>query len=103
MTSPYPDLAHLLGAYFHQDFDMYGDEWGVVDAFIARNPARAERVPDQISQLLHDFASESDVEAFADAYGCAYLPEGRDDPYRNWLAAVASYVTRRLEDQPPPA
>jgi hypothetical protein len=96
VTSPYPDLAHLLGAYFHEDFDMYGDEWGVVDAFVSANPARARRVPEQIARLLEDFPFESDVARFTDESGCAYLPPGDGDAYRTWLNEVSAYLSQQL-------
>lgn len=97
MTSPYRDLAYLLAAYLHQDYDIiHGDEWAALEAFVARNPATAERVPRQVAQLLQDFPEESDVQTFAAEAGCAYLPEGQHDPYRTWLSEVAKYIQRRL-------
>jgi hypothetical protein len=91
-----PDLAYLLGAFLHQDFDIYGDEWGAVDAFISDDPAVARRVPEQIARLLIDFPEEAKVESFADEAGCAYLPPGDGDVYRTWLAHVSSHIAQRL-------
>ena len=37
----YPYLDHLLGAWFHQDFDLVGDVPEVVAEFVAVGPAEA--------------------------------------------------------------
>lgn len=88
-----PALTHLMGAYFHQDWDLDGDEWDVVDLFIRQEPRSATALPADIDETLAAFPSEADLRAFIlDELGGCYVADADGGTYREWLTRIAERV-----------
>jgi len=88
-----PALDHLLGAYFHEDWNVDGTEEQVVSNFVQDEPDLGAALPLEIDQLLAATADESDVEQILERKGCYYWPDpARGD--RGWLTEVAGHARR---------
>ena len=85
-----PALAHLMGGYFHQDWDQdYADQAAAVSDFLLGSPTWAPRLADEIEQLLRDVPGEADVRAHLEAIGCEFSTRPGTESYRGWLTHVA--------------
>ena len=88
-----PALAHLMGAYFHQDWDLDGDEWDVIDLFVRQEPDSAGVLPAEIEATLAAFPDESDLRSFVlDDLGACYLADVDGGTFRGWLTQIADRV-----------
>jgi hypothetical protein len=84
-----PALAHLMGAYFHQDFhDLYGGVWQTLDAFTSDAPEEAAQLPEEIALLVNTH-SDQEIELYLDRLGCEYRPQESEGGYRGWLSDIA--------------
>ena len=83
----YPGLAHLLGAYLHQDFALYGGTLAdAVRAFASDDgPDAAAAARADIARLLHDHPQASEAAVRAVEPGCARPPGMAADAYLHWL------------------
>ena len=88
-----PAIAHLVGAYFHQDWadDFAGDPQAAVDAFIAGTPDLAPRLPAEIDQVLAELTDDAAIEAYLESLGCEYTPVP-NETYGSWLNEIALRV-----------
>lgn len=85
-----PALEHLMGAYLHQDFDVFGPSpMAAVDTFIRDEPDLGRRLPIEIEELLAARRSQSEVKAALEAMGCQIQVSDADGGYRSWLEAIA--------------
>jgi CdiI immunity protein len=87
----YPHLWQLLGAYFHQDWDLEGPDWqSVIAAYRAESdPEDAACSARDISALLAATLDDAELERlFYDAFGCGYYPPGAGLTVREWLLEV---------------
>ena len=75
--SLYPRLWHMFGAYFHQDWNMEGDDWReLVQNYIgSEQQSDLEAVAAELDRLLSDFQDDDALghELF-DVLGCSYMP-----------------------------
>lgn len=90
-----PALSHLMGAYFHQDWDIDGTEEQVVAAFLDGSPALGRDLATEIEQVLALGPDESCLQRLVDEMGCEYLPQPRFGSYRRWLEAIADQARGR--------
>lgn len=90
-----PALNHLLGVYFHEDWDLEGTEEQVLDEFVHDEPDLGAALPDEIERLLIAFPRDTDLAQHLEAKGCYYAPDGGGG-YRAWLADVAAHVRKQL-------
>jgi hypothetical protein len=92
-VSDVPGLDQLMGAYFHQDWDMDGDEWDVLALFIKDEPDLAASMPAEIERTLATYPGESDVKAFfVDELGGCFAADWDGGTYREWLTQIAARV-----------
>ncbi|NYD43266.1 contact-dependent growth inhibition system immunity protein [Nocardioides panaciterrulae] len=91
-----PALEHLMRAYFHQDFDLLGDLWDNVDAFVAGAPQLAPLLPDEVSWVLRTHHTDAELEAFLDGLGCELSLADEEGGYRGCLLEIARRVQRDL-------
>lgn len=92
-TTQTPSLAHLVGAYFHQDwFEFYPDEDAAIDAFIAESGDLVAALPGEIDRVLAMFPGVKELEAYLDSQRCDYIPPEGADAYRDWLRHIADRV-----------
>jgi hypothetical protein len=90
-----PALGHLMGAYFHQDWDLDGlDDRQTVEAFVRESPGVAADLPDEVEHVLAQMSDEAQLEAYLEALGCDVLPP--DGSYRTWLTQLAAYARKAL-------
>ena len=88
-----PALAHLMGGYFHQDWDAdYPDQTAAVADFVAGSPTWAPSVGTEIDALLRDDPSEVDLADHLLALGCEFTTKAGTETYRAWLVEVARQV-----------
>ncbi len=88
-----PALDQLMGAYFHQDWDMDGDEWDVVALFIKDEPELAIEVPAEVEATLAAHPEEADLKAFIlDGLGGCFAADRDGGTYREWLTQIADRV-----------
>lgn len=83
----FPNLAHLMGAYFHQDWDLEAeDEVGTVRLFFSMEPEAA--VPGlhaELRLLLEDGWREEELAGlFRNLDGCLIPTSG----WREWVSLV---------------
>jgi hypothetical protein len=98
VRAAYPDLPHLLGAHFGQDY-REETSWGAEVGFHLRatDQTRA-RMGESIRRLLDDAGDDVEVERCLDALGCYLRPE---QP-RQWLARLAERFEPALWRVVPP-
>ena len=87
-------LGSLLGAYFHQDWDLDSeDEWAVLELFVAREPSLTAHLPGEIDQVLASRPTENDLRALVvDELGGYFLADWDGGTYREWLTEIADRV-----------
>lgn len=86
MSSP---LLQLMGAYLNEDlFDVYGDVWSAVDAYVAEAPEQALAAATDLKDLLARL-DEPGLASWCRAAGCGYAPSESEGGYAAWLPAVA--------------
>ena len=87
LSASFPDLAHLLGAYLNQDFDVYGPTIGdAVRAFVDDDPSdhiAAARSDIQRFLALHVGALDAELTRLDP--GHAHPPEMPALDYLLWL------------------
>lgn len=83
-------LDQLMGAYLHQDYDLFGPTpLAAVDTFVRDEPELGSRLPGEISDLLRALPSETAIKAALEGMGCQIVPSTADGGYRGWLEAIA--------------
>jgi hypothetical protein len=89
-----PGLAHLFGAYFHQDWVLEADEPKAVIAQFAHGEGTeaAARAAAEAEGLLASPLSESELQTLLDEWGCEYYLPADGLTARTWLAQVAAYL-----------
>ncbi|GAA1478241.1 hypothetical protein GCM10009623_26870 [Nocardioides aestuarii] len=97
-----PALHHLMGAYYHQDWDLdYDNDRQTIEAFAVETPDIAHLLPGEISDVLLAFPVENDVKTLLVSYGCQVDPSPTaDGSYRAWLTELAELATEALGDRP---
>jgi hypothetical protein len=91
----YPRLQQLLGAYFHQDWDLEGDDWPAIVRKYRSDVSAAEAAAaaSEIEQLIADGDSDSILaDRLLREFGCYYDPRpdlGGPLP-REWLIQLAA-------------
>ncbi len=88
-------LAHLMGAYFHQDWFDGGTEDEVVAVFVRDEPDSVPVLVNDIDLALATYDDEESLRDFLRTLGCAYNPERNYGGYRTWLREVS----RRAQEQ----
>ena len=85
-----PALDHLMGAYLHQDYDLYGKTpMDAVEAFLNDEPDLARPLAAEIDALLASGLTEQEVERRVFDLGCQVYPDKGYAGYRPWLAVIA--------------
>ena len=90
-ANDFPHLNHLIGGYFHQDWQTGGDTWAEVVQFFCRME-RAEHsrgVVEDIEKLLRVTETEFQLLQALNAFGCGYRVEGS---IREWLSGIGDIV-----------
>lgn len=91
-----PALEQLMGAYFHQDWELFGStHMEVVDHFVEDDPDFAATLPTEIAVVLERLPSDAAVGQYLDSLGCQILIRS-EGGYRQWLADIAARVQERL-------
>lgn len=86
-------LAYLLGAYFHQDWDMGGGTVADAIAQFANEPVDTRTAcADQIDELVHRTMAEGELRRQLEVWGCDYRAGDTDDDYRRWLVDVRDQI-----------
>lgn len=85
-------MHRLMGAYFHQDWELDGlDDRETVEAFIRESPGLSATLLAEIRAVLE--LDEADVERHLDSVGCEVKPSPTSNgSYRAWLAELAVYA-----------
>lgn len=96
-----PALDQLMGAYFHQDWDLDGTEWAVVEEFLTDEPDLAADLPTEIDRVLTTVRDEGDLERLLDAKGCSYWADPARGGYRQWLTEIAAHARRASASEEP--
>ena len=93
----YPRLWQMFGAFFHQDWDMEGDDWPhLVRNFAGGQPqSELDATAAELAQLMADCPDDAALEReLFDVLGCEYLP--RPDlggpTVREWLGQIAGFL-----------
>jgi hypothetical protein len=89
----FPALRQLMGAYFHQDWELDGDESDVVDLFVRHEPESADRLPAEVDRLLAELPDEPALRSFIlEDLGAYYLADAEGGTFRGWLSQIAERV-----------
>ncbi len=90
-------LKYMMGAYFHQDFDVDGGTSAhTVAAFSQERPQLVRACVDEIDSLLAEPLAPGDLEARLEEWGCDYYAGDTDQDYRNWLGEVRGQLAGHL-------
>ncbi|RYC10470.1 contact-dependent growth inhibition system immunity protein [Nocardioides zhouii] len=82
-------VKYLMGAYFHQDWDIDGGLVSdTVSAFLRERRELVMATVDQIGALLEVDLPEGGLDAQLEEWGCQYYAGETDDAYRAWLKDI---------------
>lgn len=82
-------LEQLMGAYFHQDWDIDGGRASdTVTAFVGEGRAMVGAAANEIDDLLAANFSEGALTARLESMGCQYYAGDTDEDYRRWLTEI---------------
>ncbi len=100
LTETYPDLAHLLGAYLHQDFAIYGGTLAdAVTAFAEDDaPKAASGARSDIARLLQDHAPDLERALRLLEPGHARPPGMDARSYLHWLDGLLAGAAHAHHD-----
>ncbi|OWK36034.1 hypothetical protein FRUB_08597 [Fimbriiglobus ruber] len=90
-------MYQLFGAFFHQDWDMDGDDWPDLIRNFAKGQPQSElgATAIELDRLLADFPDDAalDHELFR-VLGCGYapLPDVGGPTVRRWLGEIAAFL-----------
>lgn len=92
----YPALHELLGAWFHQDFDIVGDSIAAIIAAFneVSSPAEREAVSENIARFLHDVGSDCDAE-FVRIFRPDIEPRGFAASTQAFLEEIAQHLANQ--------
>ena len=95
--SDYPALAHLLGAYLHQDFlDEFPSSLDAVRVFVITEPIELVRsADDEITNLLQDERFQDGLGLILRALGSFYDPDSEGVSPADWLEQVRVILRSR--------
>lgn len=86
------NLEHMIGAYFHQDWNLvYATRDDAVADFVRRSPDRAAIVPREIDELLSSTDDDEELAARLSAMGFDDAPS---DGERGFLIEVQARLRR---------
>jgi hypothetical protein len=86
------NLEHLIGAYFHQDWNhVYASRHEAVADFVRRSPDRAATVPQEIDELL---ASTGDDEELVNRLTAVGFDDAPADGDRAFLVDLRDHLRR---------
>ena len=90
------NLEHLIGAYFHQDWNhVYATRDEAVADFVRRAPERAVTVPAEIDELLD---ATPDDAALADRLSAMGFDDAPPEGDRAFLLDLRVHLFRMLEE-----
>lgn len=94
-----PNLAHLMGAYYHQDFDIYdGTIWGPLAAFIEDcAPTDLQALRAELAEVLQQFPGEPEIDNLLTSLNSEVYLADEPGGYRGWLEEIARRVDSSLE------
>ena len=82
-------VEQLMGAYFHQDWDIDGGRVSdTVAAFLDEGRDMVAAAADQIDDLMAMDLPEGSLASLLDGMGCQYYAGDTDEDYRRWLREV---------------
>ena len=88
-------LEHLMGAYFHQDWDLDGGSVSdTVEAFAVGSPDRVVPAMSDIDELLALELPEGGLRDVLEGMGCDYYAGDSDQDYRTWLMDIRETLSR---------
>ena len=99
-------LKYLMGAYFHQDWDVDGGNASdTVASFLNERPALVSACAEDIDLLLTQKLPEGELAERLIAWGCDFRAGDTDEDYRVWLAGISAQIRTFLSAAatPPPA
>lgn len=83
------NLEHLIGAYFHQDWNhVYATRQEAIADFVRRSPERAARVPQEIDELLSSTGDDEELASRLTAMGFDDAPPDGDRAFLIELRAL---------------
>jgi hypothetical protein len=86
-------LKYLMGAHFHQDWDLDGGEVSdTVSSFLNERRDLVSTCADQIDALLAQGLAEGELEAKLDEWGSDYYAGDTDAGYRAWLTEIRRQI-----------
>lgn len=99
ISDHFPHLFQFFGSYFHQDFDLEGDDWeDLVKSFLQHESRdRALAVSNELRQLLAmKLEDERLSEMLLRDLGSYYDPGPDGLSSTNWLRAMIRYINESL-------
>lgn len=90
----YPALAQLLGAYFHQDWDLDDPNAdAVVRRFLRSESAETvRRAREDVAHMLSSTRTDAQLEAMTAQLGSIYLPTADGLTTRAWLTRIGEML-----------
>lgn len=95
----FPNLSSLVGAYFHQDWDLDDPDEKAVLARFARGESRSLilSVLSELKELLTLRLNEPQLAQLLERLGCYYHPPGAGLTYAEWLKQMAKSLVALLD------
>ena len=90
-------LKYLMGAYFHQDWDMDGGTVSdAVSSFLTERRELVLSCADEIDGLLAQDFGQGELEALLDDWGSDYYAGDSQEDYRRWLDDIRRQIRTSL-------
>lgn len=83
----FPELNHLIGGYFHQDWDLHGKTSEDVARLFCSQESAASRygAMKDIDRMIARLKSETELVEALRQFGCAYFLPEEEGAIRAWL------------------
>ena len=100
VEAAYPALRYLFSAYFHQDWDIEGeDSAAVVRRFVRADPGLVSETRRELERLLACGLTEFETRRLVwSGLGCDYSPLAFGVEMREWLTELHFDLLRREQD-----
>jgi hypothetical protein len=97
MNEKYQPIRDLFG-YFHQDCNIYEDDWKIVlfEAFLDFQEKQLVQIATSIKALLQDKADQELEEMLCPDFHCNYIPSDDGMSTHQWLVEITEILEHTL-------
>jgi CdiI immunity protein len=96
MNTNYQNLRQFFGGYFHQDWNLEGDDWEeIVAAFVSTaDRGTLLKTCDEIEHLIQETMGEDELSKVLFDLGSCCRPDGSN---RDWIRAIQERIVAGIK------